>query len=132
MKRLFFFRSFFPSWLFFTQEEPELALQYRTQIQSSFSDWQELLPPIQRSFRFSVINPQGNFLHACHNHLQHLQNDLAEVNSTDTVENLTSYRLTHNLVRYLMPKQNQKAYQFRLLANHREILVSPLYQALPQ
>lgn len=116
-KWAFLLRAFFPSWEFFVDAGPELRLEVRyANAHESLTEWENCLPKIPRGFHF--FDEQINFLHACHNLIEHLLNDLftLEVPLDEQVQNLTSYRLAHNLVRFRLMEQNIQArrYQFRV------------------
>lgn len=134
-KWLFLLRAFFPSWRFFDAAGPELRLEVRFgKAEPALGDWQNALPPIRRSFANFLVNPEGNFLHACHNLLNHLNDDIQELADLSDVIKLTNYKLVRNLALFrVFEKQDPPFwFQFRLSAHARyrpaeEILVSPVY-----
>jgi hypothetical protein len=138
-KWIFLLRGFFPSWRFFDDVGPELRLEVRYGIShEALSEWQNSLPPIRRSLGNLILNPRGNYLHACHNLINHLS---ADINESDPqhLERLTekaSYKITCNLVRYQLAQKSlaPKVYQFRLSAHYNDttkaadqILISEVY-----
>lgn len=134
-KWLFLLRAFFPSWRFFDDVGPELRLEIRFGAnESAFGGWQNALPPIRRSFKNMPVNPEGNFLHACHNLLNHLNADIQEARETKNVGELTTYKLVRNLARFQALENIDPpfSFQFRLSALAKnetgdEILLSPVY-----
>jgi hypothetical protein len=132
----FLLRSFFPSWKFFDDIGPELSLEIRL---DSHEEWKNCLPPISRSIRSLFLNPESNYLHACHNLLNHLSVDISELDTEDPkkVAALTTYKVVKNLARFQIKKLSLAAtpysYQFRLCARLNDgtleqILVSPVYE----
>lgn len=134
-KWLFLLRAFFPSWRFFDAAAPELRLEVRFgKCEPALGPWEIALPPIRRSITNFPVNAEGNFLHACHNLLNHLNDDIQELADLSDVIQLTNYKLVRNLARFqVFEKQNPPFwFQFRLSAHAKngpagEILVSPVY-----
>jgi hypothetical protein len=113
-------RAFFPSWRFFVEAGPELKLQIRLSEGSAVSlDWTDALAPIPRTWTSFPFNAQGNFLHACHNSLQHLSVDLRNHDHSDQIEGLASYRIILNLARFQIHQlklgEGYRKFQFRIL-----------------
>ncbi|MEK6554886.1 MAG: hypothetical protein AABZ31_06590 [Bdellovibrionota bacterium] len=144
MTKIFYLlRSFFPSWKFFDDVGPEIRLEVRCGTsETALGDWTNCLPPIPRSAATLFVNPAAAYLHACHNHLNHFNADIAE-SDTERPELLaekTTYKITRNLVQVQIKKlklaQAPFTYQFRISANYikdlnREadhILISPVYE----
>ena len=132
-------RGFFPSWRFFDDLGAELVLEARVGASpETLGPWRNCLPPIRRSWRNLVINPEGNFLHACHNQLSHLNADIQASISPDQLDAKTSYVITRRLVEYQIRRQNLATppyqFQFRLTARYEQepgrpddyVLVSPI------
>jgi hypothetical protein len=134
-KWLFLLRAFFPSWRFFDDVGPELRLEIRFgKNEAQFGRWQNALPPIRRSLTNLPVNPQGNFLHACHNLLNHLSGDIQESQDLNSVPELATYKLVRNLARFqVFERMNPPfQFQFRLSASlpgreGEQILLSPIY-----
>jgi hypothetical protein len=134
-KWLFLLRAFFPSWRFFDDVGPELRLEVRFgEHEAALCEWQNALPPIPRSISNLLVNPRGNFLHACHNLLNHLNADIQDSPDLKRVDELTTYKLVKNLARFQAFESVSPpfAFQFRLSAlsdpnQGDEILLSPLY-----
>jgi hypothetical protein len=134
-KWLFLLRAFFPSWRFFDDVGPELRLEIRFGgSEDQFSPWQNALPPIPRSIKNLPVNPYGNFLHACHNLLNHLSGDIQEAQNLNSVPDLVTYKLVRNLARFHVFERMSPPFQFqfRLSAMHpdragEQILLSPVY-----
>lgn len=135
-------RGFFPSWRFFDDLGAELVLEARVGTTAeSLGPWRNCLPQIRRSWRNFVINPEGNFLHACHNQMSHLNADVQATGSPEQLESKTSYLITRRLVEYQFLRQNlAKApyhYQFRLAARYEQepgrpddyVLVSTVHES---
>ncbi|MBX9768408.1 MAG: hypothetical protein K2X47_14135 [Bdellovibrionales bacterium] len=137
-KWIFFLRAAFPSWRFFIDAGPTLLLETRVQGET----WESAVPPIKRSFGRMFLNPEGNFLHACQNHLLHFYADLAEMKApwnANELQKLNTYCITHNLARYHLEEAKRLRpglnYQFRIAVWHRTpegpqtevFLESPVY-----
>jgi len=139
MNWLFFFRAFFPSWVFFTQANSEISLQVRYQQGAEVGSWEDLTPQIQRRAGNLFWNPTNNFLHACHNSLHHLLTDVNDLEDTseEKIESLASYKVVKNMVAFLLQSKgvSLKAYQFRLVVRDpsflsgksQTFLISPQY-----
>lgn len=102
--------------------------------EAALSEWQNALPPIPRSFSNLLVNPRGNFLHACHNLLNHLNADIQESQNLERVNELTTYKLVKNLAQFQAFESINTpfTFQFRLSALSGqnpgdEILLSPVY-----
>lgn len=132
---MFLLRAFFPSWRFFDDVGPELRLEVRFgDNEERFGLWQNALPPIARSMTNLPVNPRGNFLHACHNLLNHLNGDIQESANLQTVPELATYKLVRNLARFQVSERIDPPFQFQfrlsaLLSGHdgEQILLSPVY-----
>lgn len=124
-KWIFLLRAFFPSWRFFEDVGPELSLELRSGLSPDLlGEWHNALPPIARSWKNIVINPNGNFLHACHNLLNHLA---TEIQTHDRIGDRAAYKLVRNLACMQTPDVDSH-YQFRLVADgHEHVLISPVY-----
>ncbi len=111
-KWIFLLRAFFPSWKFFVEPGPCLTLEYRF----SQGPWISSLEKIPRTFLTTFFNPRGNLLHACHNNLLHLAQDIEKLPANADPASLISYQITHNMVRFFLPtdRQTHRSYQFRV------------------
>ena len=124
-KWIFLLRAFFPSWRFFEDVGPELSLEVRAgATEGQLGEWRAALPPIGRSFNNVILNPQGGFLHAAHNLLNHFASDIQDY---ENIGKRPAYALVKNLARQSV---QGRYFQFRLLAEGSgEVLLSPVYQA---
>ena len=127
-KWIFFCRALFPSWRFFVEPDPALVLEVRY----GSAPWTESLPKIPRSAFSSIFNPQGNLLHACHNAILHLAQDIENLPTGADVAALGSYRVVHNIARFFLPQSSlsESTYQFRIrdeLSSHT-LIESPNYE----
>src|SRR5262249_27664656 len=113
-KWLFLLRAFVPSWRFFTDAGPELRLEMRAgDNEKQLSEWRNCLPPIRRTFWSFPLNPTGNYLHACHSLLRHLNSNILDSHESENIEQLTTYKIVHNLVRTQISRSDG-VFQFRL------------------
>lgn len=133
-KWLFLLRGLFPSWRFFDEVGPQLGLQVRYgPTAGNFGEWTNCIQPISRSSKNIFINPQGNYLHACHNHLSHLSSEIAECDSPELLTNRTAYIITRNLVQFQLAElkliRPPYVYQFRLAAGADHLLISPVHES---
>jgi len=137
-KWVFLLRSFFPKWIFFDDVGPELRLEVCYGKHSEIlSEWTNALTPIRRSFKNFLLNSHGNYLHACHNHLNHFNADVTDLEDETTVSELTTFQLTRNLSRYQIEQRQWAAppfyFKFRLLVvnegDPHVVLTSPIYEA---
>jgi hypothetical protein len=134
-KWLFLLRAFFPSWRFFDDVGPELRLEIRFgENEERLGQWRNALRPIRRSWANLPVNPEGNFLHACHNLLNHLSADIQESRDLHSVPELATYKLVRRLARFQVFESMDPPFQFqfRLSAllpgrEGEQILLSPVY-----
>ena len=136
MRWLFLLRAFFPAWFFFIEPGVELHLEAKTDQQS----WFGVLRPIDRSIKNLVWGAENNYLHACRNSLEHLLQDVSEMEVPEDhlIEKLTSFRIIKNLVEFELKQQNRdyQNFQFRIQARypqfqnrtHEIFLISPVYR----
>ena len=135
------FKSMFPSWKFFDESLDTPVLLYRTKKSDLFGPWQILLPPPNFQWFNVFFNPKGNFYLACHSHIQQLLGDLTNTDETQIplFHHQISYKITENLVRFELQKQNiESEFQFKLSAIKlnknapfeviEDILISPVLQ----
>ncbi len=115
----------FPSWRFFDDVGPTLRLEVRV----NGAEWLNALPPIERSWRGVFFNPEGNYLHACHNLLEHLGAECA-ILSAGEITARANYKITGNLARLQILKIMAPpfSYQFRLSRGREQVLISPLFE----
>jgi len=142
-KWIFLLRSFFPKWKFFDDVVPELRLEVcYAKSESDLGAWQNALTPIRRSFKNLILNSHGNYLHACHNHLNHFNSDLGAFNdeNAESVTETATYKITKDLASFQIEQcELMKApfyFQFRLLVAFSEegrephiVLTSPVHEA---
>jgi len=115
-KGIFLFRAFFPSWKFFEDFSDVPELYYRLgPSRDSLGHWQLCLPKSKRSLSTLFFNSEGNYLHACRNHLHHLITDINEVDEEkpDEFEKSVSFQLTKNLVLFEIKRSKQKGKHFQ-------------------
>lgn len=139
-------RGFVPSWKFFDVAGTEFRLEARFgKNEESLGEWVNCLPPIRRELKNLTFNPYGNFLHACHNHLSHLNADILECEDAADLQSRATYRITRNMVEYQLKDleftKPPFTYQFRLLVDQaaskgspsgharEEALISSIYRA---
>ena len=137
-KWLFFFRAFFPTWVFFTEAVGDILLEVQTP-----SGWKRVIPPICRGPKNLFWNARNNMLHACNNSLHHLLTDVNELeqDTTEAIEALPSYKIVKNVVEYFIKESGipLKQFQFRLIIHYPAFakkaddvfLVSPNYEVVP-
>ena len=97
-------RVLLPSWRFFDEVAPTLALQARVAHAAGvFGAWQQLVPALRsapRPLRALFLDAEGNLRLAHYGLLERLQSDLAELPADDpSAEALVSYALVLRLVR---------------------------------
>lgn len=117
-------RVLLPTWRFFDEITPSLALQARVAHDAAdFGGWRQIMPEpnsAPRPLRALLFDPEGNLRLAYHGLLERLQSDLSELpdDDGDAAQRLVSYALVLNLVRHALaaaapPKAR---FQFRLTA----------------
>lgn len=136
MKWLFLLRGFFPSWRFFDEIGPQLALQVRYRsVDSDWSQWTGALSPIARQFKSFPLNPQAALMHACQNSLDHFFLDLNDGHVAS--EDLLSYKIIKRIafVRSceISGRDDLAGFQFKIVQEfgsepEQEILASPEYR----
>lgn len=91
------FKSMFPSWKFFDENNDTPALLFKTD-----QTWIICFSPQKTKWRQILINPSGNFYLAYHSQIQQLLGDLNETDddSINSFQNSTSYKIVTNFVRY--------------------------------
>lgn len=135
-KWLFLLRSFFPKWIFFDDVAPELRLEVSYgKSENHLGPWINALTPIRRSIKNLALNSHGNYLHACHNHLNHFNSDLSSIPEVriDTVPELTTYKITKDMASFQIEDRGLESppyfFRFRLAAVGVDIvLISPVYR----
>ena len=121
--------------MFFDDVAPELRLEVCFgKNPLALGPWQNALTPIRRSLKNLIINSHGNYLHACHNHLNHFNADISDLEEgqTDLVVDLTTYQITKDLARFQIEEQGLASrpfhFQFRLVVVPDVVLTSPIYE----
>lgn len=142
-KWIFLLRSFLPKWTFFDDVAPELRLEVCFgKDENIMGEWQNALTPIRRSYKNLFVNSYGNYLHACHNHLNHFNADLAVLPEGADVETVTTYQITKNLSRFQITDRGLVDrpffFQFRLVVDYsaqeersHDIVVTSLIHEAP-
>jgi hypothetical protein len=129
-KTTYLFRALLPSWRFFEDfdEAPALYFRYGNEKQV-LGAWSKCLTRPKRRFYNALYNPQANYVLAAGSLVQHLLSEIGDLPDTDnnTVENLVSYQLARNLVKFHLPDQT-RFYQFKISGVSDELLISPVYE----
>lgn len=141
-KWIFLLRSFLPKWTFFDDVAPELRLEVCFgKEENKMGEWQNALAPIRRSYKNLLVNSYGNYLHACHNHLNHFNSDLSSLADGADVEVVTTYQITKNMSRFQITDRGWLErpfyFQFRLVVDysaqgnrpHDIVITSPVHEA---
>ena len=129
-------RVLIPSWRFFDAIGDHCQLLARVAgPDGRFGPWLALLGPPPRAWWNVVWHPDGNLSLACHSLLDRLQADLAAGDDDEDPEQLVSYRVVLDLVRWSVRGQEGAALvQFELIGSsqppacsHRALIVSAVH-----
>ncbi|MCB0344921.1 MAG: hypothetical protein KDD66_07380 [Bdellovibrionales bacterium] len=122
-RKVYLFRSLFPSWRFF-EDLSELPVLYHRVRKGTkdFGDWMPSLKPLERKFSSVLLNPGGNRLLAYYGLLQQVENDMQSVEdgAEHKFSNSVSYLLLERLVREQIllscshAEEKNAAFQFKL------------------
>ncbi len=128
-------RIFFPSWRFFEEfvSVPQLRFRVLTDHEEPVP-WQEPLLPSWRGASGLFLNAEGNLALACQTLLERFLTELEDA-SDEELENvisMVSYRLIRNwvaaLIRSQFPEQESRHFQFKIVKDGTEIVLSPLHE----
>lgn len=120
-RKMYLFRSLFPSWKFFEDIVYLPVLYMRTGNSSDLQDeqWVEVLPRIERNWKYLFMNPEGNLLHAYNSLIQQLEYDKEDtsLDNPDSLASSVSYLLVKNMVRkHIEGASHITHFQFKLRA----------------
>jgi hypothetical protein len=128
-------RSLLPSWRLFEAPEGQVLLLARS-AGSAEEAFVPAIPAPARGLTSLLFAPRGNLLLACHDLVDSLVSDLAELGPTqlEQAEQLVSYRLVQNMVQWQLRARHPHlaAYQLKLVSRSQdglleELFVSPVY-----
>lgn len=130
-KVTYLFRALLPSWRFFEDFDEASTLYLRHGYESDeLGPWSKCLARPRRRIYNALYNPQANYILAAGSVVQQLLsevNELPEASTSAAVENLVSYQLAKNLVRFHLPSE-AKLYQFKVSGVSEDLLISPIYE----
>lgn len=133
--RVALLRSLLPSWRFFEAPEGQVLLLARD-AGGEDEAFFPALPAPTRDLSTLLFAPHGNLLLACHDLVDALVSELAELGPTqlEQAEQLVSYRLVQNMVQWQLRARQPRlaAYQLKLVSQSHdgqleELFVSPVY-----
>jgi len=126
---LFFFRAFFPNWKFYhgIQLSPRLYVRGQSDA-SNWTDWQLIYPRLTRKAHHLVHNPDVNLALAHQNLVDHLANDINDLEEGEDIRDRVTYQGVEQLARQaisgacwdehpMLPhplKSNLSAFQFQV------------------
>jgi hypothetical protein len=131
-KTLYLLRALLPSWRFFENFDEAPALYFRCGSGSGeMGEWEKCLKRPHRRVLGLLYNPEANYVLAAGSVVQQLLSEVNDLTETETdadaVEQLVSYQLTKNLVRFHLP-ESSASYQFKVSGISEDILISPVYE----
>lgn len=129
-KILYLLRALLPSWRFFEDFDDAPALYFRCGTASGeMGDWEKCIKRPNRRILGLLYNPEANYVLAAGSVVQQLLSEVNDLTETDpdAVEQLVSYQLTKNLVRFHLP-ESSACYQFKISGISEDILISPVYE----
>jgi hypothetical protein len=97
---LFFFRAFFPNWKFYhgIQLSPRLYVRGQSDA-SNWTDWQLIYPRLTRKALHLIHNPEVNLALAHQNLVDHLANDINDLEEGEDIRDRVTYQLVEQLAR---------------------------------